>query len=286
MRFLSNKLKKRLLAYMLAAVALGGCSPASGVAGTAVDRIQDQSSAAAEVSGDTETAEKTPLPGYLWLVDGNHPISAGYVPADLIEAGNDCLLSAEAAEAWMGMLREMNLEGVNGSRLILTAGYISYEQCEANVEERTRYYLEEGYDVSRAERFAAYDIGTPGADLHQTGLLLEAALSDGQELRRDRIGAWLEEHAFEYGFVLTWTDRGAALRYVTEVHARAMKQLEQQVEGYLAYLASCQSYVFEMDGVAYRVQLVQTLTGLAESIYSVCGDNNGHYVAVTVQEGF
>ena len=260
-----------------------GCQ-APGVAGTAVDVMTDSSaeeSAEMLITTGYDNVAESPAGGYLWLVDEEHLLSPGYVPENLTEAGDGIYAAREAAEGWLSMLRGMQFDGVDATGLSLVSGYRSYDEQSADIEPRKQEYLAESYTEEKAARFALYDYGQPGADPRQTGMILEAVMSDGSDLAASKPGEWLRKNAEAYGFAVQWTDSGITMRYVTAVHAIAMRTLETDVAGYLQYLDASRSYVVEMDGAMYRIRITEGIDPKMGPILFACGDNRGNTIVVT-----
>ena len=274
-----------LAVLIMIAVSVCGCQ-AVGVAGTAVDVVTDS---AAEDSAETvittgyDNLSESPAGGYLWLVDEDHLLSPGFVPENLTEAGSGVFAAREAAEAWLSMLRGMQFDDVDTAGFELVSGYRSYDEQTADVETRKQEYVGEGYPEDKASRFALYDYGQPGADPRQTGMILEAAMTDGTDLASSQPGEWLKRNAEAYGFAVQWTDSGITMRYVTPVHAVAMRTLETDVAGYLQYLDAGRSYVVEADGQMYRIRIMEAIDPTAGPIVFACGDNRGNTIVITLE---
>ncbi len=271
-----NRIAKRIAAAGMALVlAAGGagCVP-SERAGAALERFEAESLAD---TSETILAEAT-LP-YLWLINEEYTLSAGYVPEGLLEVSPGISLAGTAAESWYDLIRGMKLADVEPDFDYLT-GYVPYEEREKQVEEAAAYYLEEGYSRVRAEKFAMYDCGRPGADPFQTGMLLQIETDASGPAAR-----WLRENAAEYGFLLTEEENVFTLRCVGEWHALAMQTLGVDLEGYLAYLDQCGSYSVLSAGHVYRVELLSDLSLSSGTVLAVCGDNRGSFIVITRSSG-
>ena len=269
MNEIAKKIAAAGLAFVMAAGGIG-CVP-SGRAEAALDRFE------ADDTSEAILADAT-LP-YLWLINDEYTLSAGYVPENLLEVSSGIRLAEKAADAWYALLRGMKLDGVEPVFEYRT-GYVPYEEREKQVEETTAYYLEQGYSRVRAEKFAVYDCGRPGADPFQTGMLLAIETDASGET-----ASWLRENAAEYGFLLTEEENGFTLRLVGEWHALAMQTLGTDLEGYLAYLDQCGSYSVLSAGHLYRVELLNDLSLSSGAVLAVCGDNRGNFIVITRTQG-
>lgn len=254
---------------------LSGCS-AVGVAGTATDVLQEKPEAKVEESREESSKEEKGYDAsiaFLWVVDEEHSLSKTYEPADLSEIGNKQVLAEEAAESYISMQRGMNIDGAG--KLTILQGYCSWEDQEKLIAERSKYYRSQGYSASKAETFAQYDCGIPGASPYQTGLTVQVQLPD------ENAQKWLNKYAAKYGFVVTFSADTAVLRYVGELHAGAMEQLGVEFDGYIKYLDMYKKCIFTWNGVDYQVELVSGLSHSDPQMVSVCSDNRGGYITIT-----
>ncbi len=130
------------------------------------------------------------------LVNAFRPLPDGYSADALVElygeersfqlASSDIRLTREAFEAANEMFSEAQKDGVDG--FILTSGY--------RTEEKQRELYESDADGTAA---------MPGASEHQTGLAFDVtAYRDGGGFEDTEQFRWLEEHCWDYGFLLRY----------------------------------------------------------------------------------
>jgi D-alanyl-D-alanine carboxypeptidase len=133
------------------------------------------------------------------------PLPQDYVPPDLerlppaVTDGGTRLLRAEAAAAFVRMAAAARAEGLT---LVVVSAYRSY------AEQAVTYQLEVArYGKVQADR----QVALPGRSEHQLGTTVDLStprlgnrLDDG--LADLPEGRWLEAHAWEYGFVLSYPD--------------------------------------------------------------------------------
>lgn len=133
---------------------------------------------------------------YILLVNPEHALPEDYEPKELVNlyeqtrhfqlASSDIFLEKEAFEAANLMFLQAENEGING--FILTSGYRNAEK--------------------QAEIFAQQQDGTaakPGYSEHQTGLAFDVtARRDSGGFETTRQFSWLQEHCWEYGFILRY----------------------------------------------------------------------------------
>ncbi|WP_309080932.1 M15 family metallopeptidase [Zhihengliuella sp.] len=135
------------------------------------------------------------------LVNPERPLDPiDYVPEDLVDVdGSGAELVSPAADAAEELLAAARQAGHD---LVAESGYRSYDRQS----ELYRGYVAQ-YGASYAERISA----KPGTSEHQLGLAVDVGLASGQcSLHRcfgdTAAGAWVAEHAEEFGFVLRYPD--------------------------------------------------------------------------------
>jgi D-alanyl-D-alanine carboxypeptidase len=177
------------------------------------------------------------------LVDRAHALPADYAPDDLVSLrglgvpvlGQDALLRREAA----GNLESLVASAAAaGEELTVASGYRSYE------DQRTSYARLVSVFGKGADRTSA----PPGHSQHQLGTAVDFTnAAVGYEVMR-RFGrttaaGWLEEHAHEHGFVLSYPPGRHAstgyhwepwhYRYVGEENARRAMENPLGLQGLL-----------------------------------------------------
>lgn len=278
----SYKWTKGLAVFCASLISLSGCS-AAGVMPAGTDALRNQNASAVESALD----ELPGKPEYdaslalLWVVSGEYSLPKSYEPADLEEIGG-VKLALPAAEALSDLQRGMDIDG--GGKLVILQGYRSGQEQEKALEQRTAYYQDQGYSAARAETFAQYDCGPVGSDAYQTGLIVKVGAQEGG-LESQKAGEWLRSRAADYGFQVSFDGENAVLRYVGPFHAAAMRQLSVDFDGYIAYLDAYRQCLFTWNGEEYKAEIVSDLSILQGETVSICGDNRGGYIAVSIQEG-
>jgi hypothetical protein len=101
--------------------------------------------------------------GYLWLVNTERPLPAGYVPGDMLTY-QGYRFRTRAVRAFMEMQAAMEKEGLPG--VSLHSAYRPYERQQALYERKTREYTDRGFPRAEAEIFAAQTVQPPGASEH------------------------------------------------------------------------------------------------------------------------
>jgi len=177
------------------------------------------------------------------LVDRSHPLSPAYVPGDLVSlsayeiptlGGGEMLLRREDAEQVSSLVSE----AANGEELVVASAYRSYEDQRAS---HARLMSVFGAD---ADGMSA----TPGHSQHQLGTAVDFTnAAAGYQLwvlfAQTSAYWWLEDHAWEYGFVLAypkgkeeqtgyeWEPRH--YRYVGVELARRLEESDQSLQEFL-----------------------------------------------------
>jgi len=137
------------------------------------------------------------------LVDRSHSLSSEYVPRDLVSLQDygvptlgGGVLRREAAEH-LGRLVEDAAEG--GEELVVASAYRSYEEQQLSHEK-----LRSAFGAVAGTMSA-----TPGHSQHQLGTAVDfthaaAGYQLWEPFARTSAYRWLEDHAWEYGFVLAY----------------------------------------------------------------------------------
>jgi D-alanyl-D-alanine carboxypeptidase len=139
------------------------------------------------------------------LVDRSHPLPLDYVPEDLVSlwaydiptlGGGEMLLRREAAERLSSLVSDA---AANGEELVVASAYRSYEQQRASHARLMSVYGADADGMSAA----------PGHSQHQLGTAVDftnaaAGYQIWMPFALTSAYWWLEHHAWEYGFVLTY----------------------------------------------------------------------------------
>jgi LAS superfamily LD-carboxypeptidase LdcB len=137
------------------------------------------------------------------MVDRAHGLPPDYEPADLERVGPgyepniDYRLRHPAARALQAMVGAARDEGIE---LWVVSGYRSWSRQLEIYERRIR---ETGWEQST--------VAPPGYSEHQLGTAVDLTDGDQRTLLRPTFaqstaGGWLREHAWEFGFALTYTE--------------------------------------------------------------------------------
>lgn len=197
--------------------------------------------------------------GRMMLVDESHPLPEGYIPADTFGVLNQtggrvtcrdlaAVLGEDTLAALDAMLAAARSCGMN--QLTVFAGTRSPEQ-QRQLQTDTLAALARDMSLEDALQQARRKVASPGCSEHQTAWAVDIrvchvwnAQPDGGALRESQAGAWLVEHAWEYGFIQRWPEADPAgdehrpyhFRYVGYAHAALMHAMDMSLEEYLAFL--------------------------------------------------
>ncbi len=189
------------------------------------------------------------LGGNLFLVNRDYPISADYVPNDLVKpnvpGGNETtMLRAEAAQALEEMFAAAEAEA--GYILVAVSGYRSYGK-QASIHQRK---------VQSVGKKEALRVSAPaGCSEHQLGLAMDIGRKKNTNLSASfgssPEGQWVAENCHRFGFIIRykaeWEDVTGYMyepwhiRYVGRDHAARIYELDIPFEYYIAQLRAAQA---------------------------------------------
>jgi D-alanyl-D-alanine carboxypeptidase len=163
------------------------------------------------------------------VVNKKQPLSAAYVPSDLVNIGNGQQLRTEAAAAMQLMQAAATAAG---AALTMASGYRSYAAQQTLY---AQYVIRDGKD--EADRYSA----RAGHSEHQTGLTMDFAPID-ELFKNSTQYKWLVGNAHKYGFILRypegkedvtgympepWHWRYVGVTYAAEMKAKGISTLEE-----------------------------------------------------------
>jgi D-alanyl-D-alanine carboxypeptidase len=159
-------------------LATGLMAPSAAVATGTVYDIDSASSLTVVVNKHRPLEPPTYVPDYLIRIQTEH-------------------LRTEAAQAYQRMAEAAQAEGVN---LVAVSGYRSYGHQASLYDSYVAQYGQVTADTIAAR---------PGYSEHQLGLAMDVANADAacalQDCFEDTpVGAWVAEHAWEYGFIIRY----------------------------------------------------------------------------------
>lgn len=178
----------------------------------------------------------------LVLLDRQHRLPADCAPSDLRQipaqqsTGGAQYLRDEAATALLDMFATAAGEGF---ALFGASGYRSYQtQIQVFANEVANFGLEQALRQSARPGFSEHQLGTTmDITAASVGYQLDAALGDTAE------GRWLADHAWEFGFVMSYPAGKEAItgyiyepwhfRYVGKATARKVRDSQLTLREYL-----------------------------------------------------
>lgn len=228
--------------------------------------------------------------GNLVLVNKDHPLDPGAVPADIVKLfqdkdlingyvllDNTIRLSRSVAQHFSDMVEAAGDDGVD--HFMISSGY-------RDTEEQEKLYREKGSDYALP----------PGYSEHNLGLSMDIG-STQMAIDQSPEGKWLKKNAWEFGFILRYPQDKTEItgiqyepwhfRYVGLPHSMIMNELNFTLEEYLDYLKEKSIYTTTVNGKKYEITYVPVSTkGIAVEIpagseHEISG-NNIDGVIVTV----
>ncbi len=126
-------------------------------------------------------------------------------------------LQTEAADAFLAMQAAAAADGVT---VWMQSGYRSVDYQTTLYDNKTRQFLDQGYDEATARELAANVVNPPRYSEHNCGLAADLNCPDYTALETGfedtDAFAWLCEHAGDYGFILRYP-KGEEAEAVTEI---------------------------------------------------------------------
>lgn len=190
------------------------------------------------------------------LVNREHPVDSGFVPADLVRikdiAGDafdvysDSSVQGvrEAVEALTRMINDARTQGFKPWKLAEGYRTLKYQQqiFDNQVEE---YMSERNLSRSQAVSATRLTVADAGQSEHHTGLAFDLNVP-GKFFVDTAQYLWILENCWDYGFILRYTDEKQDItgfmgeewhvRYVGVEHSRKIKELGYCLEEYIDYL--------------------------------------------------
>lgn len=173
----------------------------------------------------------------LILVNSTHPIDADYDPP-LLTLDN----GEQVDERMYPYLQDMfDAARAQGIELYVRSGYRSYEEQKELYESQYQSYLDQGYGEEEAEEMTLAYTAAPGCSEHETGLAVD--INTENDNISEETAQWLNENAWQYGFIRRYADDKADLtgvsnepwhyRYVGKDAAQYMYENNLCLEEYL-----------------------------------------------------
>lgn len=193
--------------------------------------------------------------GNLLLVNHDYHIQTNHKPTDIVNLfeensnpvfrlkNSDIHFSREIILKFTEMVQAAREDGIEN--FIINSGY-------RNFAEQDELYREMG---------AAFAM-PPGSSEHNLGLALDVGSTE-MKMNIAPEGKWIEEHAWNYGFVLRYPEDKTEItgiqyepwhiRYVGLPHSAIMQEKNFVLEEYLAYLKEQKTLTFRLNGKEYLI---------------------------------
>ncbi len=174
----------------------------------------------------------------LILVNFEYRLPRNYT-VELTQLSNGERVDSRMYPALQEMFDDMRAEGVYP---IVASGYRSEEEQQMLLEEKIQQYRDQGYSPKKAKEAALLRVAEPGTSEHQLGLAVDIN-QEGTRSTASQVYTWLEEHAWEYGFILRYPEEKSHItgitnepwhyRYVGQTAAEEINQRGITLEEYL-----------------------------------------------------
>lgn len=138
----------------------------------------------------------------LMLVNAENPLPEGYVP-ELVVLKNGHKIDKRVYPSLQKMFDDARSEGIHP---MISSSYRTSAQQQAELDEKTEEYINQGYSPSRALEIAKTWVAVPGRSEHQTGLALDITTADASVQSAETVWKWLSENSYKYGFILRYPE--------------------------------------------------------------------------------
>ena len=234
--------------------------------------------------------------GLLLLVNKSHSVSEDYVPllteiSGLPAQGNGYRIRREAAQALSDMMIAMQEAGIKPCNVISTYRSFAYQQKLVNDKVAKR--VANGQDAETAYQQVTMSTAPASCSEHQLGLAIDFSVSTSSSVSfgNTAAGAWLREHAWEYGFILRYQEAKSSFtgivsepwhyRFVGIPHAQIMYANGWCLEEYIAYLREYGSYTLVSGDMTYEIYWTQDVEARFSRVLDISFDNDGGWIITT-----
>ena len=209
------------------------------------------------------TAAPTPRPearkpyeredGLPLVVNKSEPLPDGYQTWDLVTMNSYCDSSVvkikykdtkaerEAVDALMTMLRAAVADGITSWQISAAYRTVKYQKQLFDNQVNT-YINKNGLSRSKAIEATRKTVADPGTSEHHLGTCFDITVP-GVSFKGTKQYHWLEEHCWDYGFILRYTEEKKNItgflaeawhyRYVGLEHAKTMQREDLCLEEYV-----------------------------------------------------
>ncbi|MBE5881752.1 MAG: D-alanyl-D-alanine carboxypeptidase family protein [Lachnospiraceae bacterium] len=207
---------------------------------------------AEDEEADEQTGEEIDIRSFdkndwkIMLINKQHPIPDDYEFTLAVIKG-----SMKCDERIIPELQQMMQAAQNdGVSLVIRSPYRDYERQIYLFNRKIKNYMKSKMSYLESYRTTAQAVTVPGASEHQVGLALDitsdtyTTLTEG--FADTEAGEWLENHSYEYGFILRYPDGKEDItgisfepwhfRYVGKNAAKYMYDHELTLEEFVAQL--------------------------------------------------
>lgn len=143
----------------------------------------------------------------LVLINKQHPIPDTYTftLGTIKTIKGDMQCDERIIEELLSMMQAANSDGVN---LAICSPYRDLNRQEILFNRKIVAYMDKGMSYMEAYKLSSQAVTVPGASEHQIGLAIDIVsdtyLSLDEGFADTDAGMWLEEHCYEYGFILRY----------------------------------------------------------------------------------
>jgi len=145
------------------------------------------------------------------MIANGHTSIGDYTPEDLrgipssLKVNKPGMkMTGETLEAYSRLAKDTL--AATGQPLMVISGYRSYATQKRLYDEDVAAYMSRGYSREKAQELTERSTNKPGCSEHQLGNTIDIGTGPALQynFNKTKAGAWVHEHAHEYGFILRY----------------------------------------------------------------------------------
>ncbi len=136
----------------------------------------------------------------LILVNGENPLPDDF-SVELTPLSNGHKVDSRVYPYLQKMFDDARSQGILPA---ISSSYRTGEEQQAELDQKTREFENQGYAPDEALEIAKTWAALPGTSEHQTGLALDITTADAKLQSADIVWNWLRKNSYKYGFIVRY----------------------------------------------------------------------------------